>query len=337
MRSLLRVVCVVLLTLCVVAPSFVSKGASENEIEAVPTSEMTESGERITRFLVMGRDRAAGLTDSIFVVALNETARRASILQIPRDTFANYTEKRYKKLNGALNEMGERGVKELLSSALGVRLDYFVILDLSCLRQTVNAIGGVEVEIPQDMEYSDPAQGLEIHLSAGTHRLTGDEAEQFVRYRAGYVNADLGRLDAQKIFLKAFAKQCQSVSPTRLLQAACMMLNRVQTDIGLPEAIRVVSVLRECDTDDIPMETVAGEAVQGRSGAWYYCINRAGACRTVNEYLMPRRELTISEFDPNGLFDQTQNRDFHKIYIAPDLALPSEYIAKERNLLKWKN
>lgn len=324
MRSLLRVICVILLTPCAVAPPMVSARTRRVADEAVPTSEITSSGERVTRFLVMGRDRAAGLTDSIFVVALNETAHRASILQIPRDTFANYTEKDYKKLNGALNALGEREVKALLSEALGVRLDYFVILDLSCLRQLVNAIGGVDVEIPQDMEYSDPAQGLEIHLSAGLNHLDGAGAEQLVRFRSGYVNADLGRLDAQKLFLKAFAKQCQSVPPTRLAQAACMMLNRVQTDIGLPEAIRVVSVLRECNTDDIPMATVVGEALQGRSGAWYYCINRAGACRTVNDYLMPRRELTVSEFDPRGLFDQTQNGDFHKIYIAPDPASPSE-------------
>ena len=324
MKGLLRFACVVLLTLCVLAPSFVSGRARMDESdEALPTSEMTATGDRITRFLVMGRDRAAGLTDSIFVVALNETAKRASILQIPRDTYANYTDKDYKKLNGALNALGESGVKALLSEALGVRLDYFVILDLSCLCQVVNAIGGVDVDVPQDMEYSDPAQGLEIHLPAGMNHLDGKGAEQFVRFRSGYVNADLGRLDAQKIFLKAFAQRCKSVSASALLQATCAVLTRVQTDIGLPEAIRVVSVLRECDTDDIPMATLAGEPVQGRSGAWYYCINRAGACRTVNQLLLPKNELTVSDFDPRMLFDRRQNEAFHKIYLAPDPMSPS--------------
>lgn len=319
MRAFLRSCCVVLLTLCAILGSPSIKGAYGKESETVgETAETVAAGDRVTRFLVLGRDRAAGLTDSIFVVALNETEKRASILQIPRDTYANYTENNYKKLNGALSALGERGVKELLSEALGVRLDYFLILDLSCLRQTVNAVGGVEVDVPQDMEYSDPAQGLNIHLTAGKHRLNGEEAEQFVRYRSGYVNADLGRLDAQKLFLQAFARQCKSVSPTRLLQAACTVLTKVQTDIGLPDAIRVVEILRECDTDDIPMATMAGEAVRGTSGAWYYCVNREGACRAVNEYLMPKQELTVSEFDPHALFDRRENEKFHHIYSASD-------------------
>lgn len=286
--------------------------------DSVPVSEWNDEGERVTRFLVLGRDRSAGLTDSIFVVALNESARRASILQIPRDTYANYTEKDYKKLNGALNTLGEKGVKALLSEALGVRLDYFVILDLSGLRHVVDAIGGVDVEIPQDMEYSDPAQGLEIHLPAGRNHLDGSGAEHLVRFRSGYVNADLGRLDAQKLFLRAFAAKCKSISVTQLLQATCMVLTKVQTDIGLPEAIRVVNILRECDTDDIPMATLAGEAVQGRSSAWYYSLNRAGACRMVNEYLLPKVALTEQEFDPRFLFDRRENEAFHKIYTAPD-------------------
>jgi hypothetical protein len=110
----------------------------------------------------------------------------------------------------------------------------------------------------------------------------------------------------------------QFISVTQLLQATCMVLTKVQTDIGLPEAIRVVNILRECDTDDIPMATLAGEAVQGRSGAWYYSLNRAGACRMVNEYLLPKVALTEQEFDPRFLFDRRENEAFHKIYTAPD-------------------
>ena len=318
MRSFLRFCCVVLLTLCTAFGTPRMGAFSKTEKEADSTAEVLSTGARVTRFLVLGRDRAAGLTDSILVVAINEDTKQVGILQIPRDTFAAYTQKDYKKLNGALNELGAGGIKTLLSEALCVRLDYFVILDLSCLRQTVNALGGVEVDVPQNMEYSDPAQGLMIRLSAGRHRLNGEEAEQFVRYRSGYANADLGRLDAQKLFLQGFAKQCKSVPPTSLLQAACTVLTKVQTDIGLSDAIRVVEVLRRCDAENIPMATVSGEAVRGVSGAWYFCINRAGAMRDVNECLFPSPALSEEIFDPHALFDRRENVEFHQIYIAPD-------------------
>lgn len=274
-------------------------------------------GDRVTRFLVLGCDRAAKLTDSIFVVTLNETQARASILQIPRDTYANYTDRDYKKLNGAMQVLGESGMKDMLGKAFGVHLDYFVVLDLDCLCRVVDIIGGVDVEIPQDMSYSDPAQDLNIDLDAGMTHLDGKHAEEFVRYRSGYANADLGRLDAQKLFLRAFAKKCQTLTSGQFLQLTCSVLTELRTDIGLPQAIRVASVLMKCNTDDLPMQTLAGEAVQGSSGAWYYCVNRAGGCEMANAYLMPPTPLAVEDFDRYGFFDRAENPSFHKIYTAP--------------------
>lgn len=277
----------------------------------------TVAGERITRFLVMGCDRAARLTDSIFVVTLNETQAKASILQIPRDTYANYTDRDYRKLNGAMQVLGEQGIKETLGKALGVRLDYFVVLDLDCLCRVVDVIGGVDVEIPQDMTYTDPAQDLNIDLGKGLAHLDGKHAEEFVRYRSGYANADLGRLDAQKLFLRAFAKKCQSLTAGQFLQLTCSVLTDLSTDIGLPQAIRVASVLLKCNADDLPMQTLAGEAAQGKSGAWYYCVNRAGGCEMANAYLMPPATINVADFDKDGFFDRADYPDFHKIYTAP--------------------
>lgn len=296
-----------------------------NQREAFAEND-TETGrmgaDHVIRFLVMGVDRAAGLCDSMFLVTLNEQEKNARILQIPRDTYANYTERDYRKINAALHVLGPTGVKTLLSRAMGVRIDYFVILDLSCLRAVVDAIGGVDVNVPQSMHYTDPEQNLVIEIPQGVHHLDGKGAEHFVRYRSGYVNADLGRLDAQKHFLQAFAKKCSTMTAAQLFQVTCSVLSRLQTDIGIGELTRVLTLLRECDTDEIPMATLSGQAVQGSSGAWYYAVNREGACRMVNEYLCPAIPIAQSEFDPDGLFDRANHADFHKVYIAPEASLP---------------
>lgn len=295
--------------------------ADETELRPVQ-KEATEPSPEILRFLVLGTDRAAKLTDSIFLVTLNAVEKNARILQIPRDTYANYTQKDYKKLNGALNTLGERELKRRFSEALGVPIHHFVILDLSCMRSLVDAVGGVDLCVPQDLEYSDPAQELTIRLSAGEHHLDGALAEQFVRYRSGYVNADLGRLDAQKLFLRAFAKKCRTLTAAQLLRVTGVALTKLQTDLSLPEAIKTVSLLRECDADNIPIATLAGQAVQGRSGAWYYVVNREGACRMVKDYLLPTNGAQPLAFDANGFFDRPDYEAFHKIYIAPEGALP---------------
>ncbi len=295
-------------------------GVAQAHAPDAPTA--AEPSDRITRFLVLGCDRAAKLSDSIFIVALNETKREASILQIPRDTYAEYTSKDYKKLNGAYNALGPDGMKAFLSEALGVPLHYFVVLNLQSFRRLVDDIGGVDVDSPQEMIYSDPAQDLEIRLPAGRTHLDGKMAEHFVRYRSGYANADLGRLDAQKLFLLAFAQKCRTLTSGQILRLALTVVGNLQTDIGIVEAIRVASVLMECNTDVIPMATVSGQAVQGVSGAWYYSLNRSGTVRMLNEYLLPSLPMEDQNFDPKRLFDRSDHPKFHAIYSAEEEALP---------------
>ena len=285
-------------------------------------STMRSESDHATRFLVMGCDRAAHLADCIMVITVCEENGAVSVMQIPRDTYAEYTSRDYKKLNGILQEKGEAGAKEFLSKALGVPLDYFLILNLDSLDRLVDAVGGVDLEIPMDMYHSDPDGNPEIALSKGKHHLSGAEAEQFVRYRAGYVNADLGRLDAQKLFLRAFIKKCNTLSTKEKISLAVSVLNKVQTDIDLPAIVRMIRLLGNFDADAIPMVTIPGQAVQGTSGAWYYSINRQGAIRALNEYLMPQNDVDDRTFDPHGLFDREDLRDFHNIYIAPEEKLP---------------
>ncbi|MBQ9759913.1 MAG: LCP family protein [Clostridia bacterium] len=284
-------------------------------------STSAQAQRRVTRVLVVGCDRAAALADTVMLVSVDESAKSAHILQIPRDTYAEYTQKSYKKLNGAVKTLGIDGFVSFLEEAMGIPIDCYVMLKPDALVQVVDAIGGVEVDIPKAMRYFDPAQDLRIDLPAGRRVLTGAEAEQFVRYRAGYADADLGRLDAQKQFLSAFAKRCQSLSVMEMIGAALRALTTVQTDIGIHEAVRLCGALRACDTETIPMETLPGEAVQGMSGAWYYVINRAGGARAAREHLLPDEPYTTDAFDPRGVFDREENAQFHAIYQAREEAL----------------
>ncbi len=289
----------------------------QHSVASVTAIDQSNVGkDKITRFLVLGCDHSKRLTDSILLIAINETRSEARILQIPRDTYTEYTKGSYKKLNGAMQALGAAGMKSFLSEALGVKIDYFVTLKLDFFKALVDAIGGVELEIDRDMEYSDPAQGLEIRLKAGKTLLDGEMAEQFVRYRSGYVNADLGRLDAQKKFLSAFAKRCQAITFSQLLRVTGLALTGVQTDIGLPAAIRTVGILRRADAGDIPMATLSGQAVKGKSGAWYYVLKRSPAKQMIGYYLNWEEDGEGISFDPNGVFDRLQNEEFHQIYTA---------------------
>ena len=318
MRNYIRL-CGLFLSLALCATAFFVGAQEPTETDS--TAEVFQK-ERVTRILLLGCDRASGLADSILVVSINEAEKHTSILQIPRDTYAEYTDRDYKKINGALSVLGEGGIKDFFSSALGVSIHHFAIVKLDLFCKMVDAVGGVDVDVPQKMEYHDPAQNLHISLEEGRQRLDGRAAEHFVRYRSGYVNADLGRLDAQKLFLRAFARRCRELTAPDYFRLAGASLVGVQTDLGIGDAIRLCKILRECDPDTVPMQTLAGQAVRGQSGAWYYVLNREGACRQINELTYPEAPINLSDFDAKGLFDRVQNPQFHNVYTAAEEALP---------------
>ena len=272
--------------------------------------------EPIERILILGKDRAAGLTDSIFIVAIRTRSGQMNILQLPRDTYAEYTDRDYKKLNGAYAVLGLSGTKQFLSDALGVTLDYAVALDLDCVSELVDAVGGVEVEVTSPMHYRDPSQDLTIDLEPGIHLLDGARAEHFLRFRSGYVNADLGRMDAQKRFIAAFVERCSKVGATSLKSMIWRLFPHAETDIPIHKAIALARLLPQCNAEDLPMMTAPGEAVRGVSGAWYYSLNREGMIGAIRTCLLPK-DYTEDRFDPNGVFDRAENPDFHNIYMAP--------------------
>lgn len=311
----------ILAVLAVIFPFRIS--ASEQvALDAQPTASSRNA--RVIRVLVMGCDASDRLTDSIFLVSLHKESGSMGVVQIPRDTYANYTERDYKKLNGAWSALGAPAIKSFYSKNLGIPIDHFLVLNLSNLRHLVDAVGGVDIEIPQDMDYSDPAQDLEIHFQKGVAHLDGKAAEEFVRYRSGYVNADLGRLDAQKIFMFAFATRLQNLSAGQVWRLMAASLTSLQTDIPITELGRTVAAFSACQAENIRFCTMPGQAVQGRSGAWYYSLNREGAARVLEQYLFVPGFAERNIFDPQEIFDRKDHADFHKIYIAPESTLPLE-------------
>ncbi len=297
---------------------FGSPTAREGRTEELSRASQHRDG--VTRLLFLGCDRSANLTDSIMILSLENATGRLGALQIPRDTYAAYTERDYKKLNGAYSLMGLDGVKRFLSDAVGVPINYAVAVDLDSVASLVDAIGGVDLCIEQDMVYTDEAQSLNVVFQAGEQHLNGEQAERFLRFRSGYANADLGRMDAQKLFLQAFAKRCTEVSPNVLLQAMGRLFPRMQTDLPLPTAIGLINRFVRGEISEASIVTAPGEPVQGTSGAWYYSLNRAGMIRVINEYLFPTSPVSEATFDKSGIFDRADHPDFHRIYTSPDQA-----------------
>ncbi len=265
------------------------------------------------RILVAGCDRSSGLTDVLMLVNFDREKHTCTVLQLPRDTYAAYTEGSYRKLNGAAHALGGmRQLCDFLSKAFGISIDRYARIELDAFRKVVDAIGGVEVNLPFAMDYDDPYQGLSIHLSAGVQTLDGKAAEQFVRYRSGYVRGDIGRMDAQKIFLSAlFCKLKSSLSPTDLVSLAGIVLENLETDLTLSETVSVATEGLTLMPSEIYLLSLPGEeAVATISGAGYYVLSGKACTEMMERWFGGNKE----NFDPDQLFRNPRYEKFCEIY-----------------------
>lgn len=265
--------------------------------------------------LVVGKDRAAGLTDVMMLASLDTEAHSLQLLQIPRDTYAAYTQRDYKKINGAYAQLGGTALADFMSRNMGVAVDHFVCVDLDVLGDMVELIGGVRMNVPADMDYDDPDQDLHIHIKAGEQVLDGEAAQNFVRFRSGYALADVGRMDAQKLFLSALAKQAlDHLTPAQTVNLVCSCFGKVKTDMDLGTCIECVKLMRTVGLSDLHMATLPGASARsgGNRGAWYYILNRDGTAQ-----LLQRAMGETETFDPDGVFNNAEKSSFNEIYTAP--------------------
>ena len=236
--------------------------------------------------LLCGLDEAAENTDVLCLASADFEKGHIAVMQIPRDTYIRedggrrinsvYASARYK---GAGEKEALSSLSSLVSDTFGVSLDGAVAFRASALRAAVDSLGGVDVYFPSSVT----VEGKEY--AAGEHHLSGIEAEAFVRFREGYVTGDLGRVDAQKLFLSALLRRVrEDMSVTALVRMLFSMQDGVITDLSLSRALALAAaVKRSLPSLSAVFFTLPGEAVE-EAGHWYYIANRKGAIALLSEY-----------------------------------------------------
>lgn len=267
-------------------------------------------------FLVVGVDRAAGLADAIMLVSFDITEGSISVMQIPRDTYIE-ADGAGKKINALLPERGVYGIRDILERTLCINIDYTALIDLDSLEMIVDAVGGVEIDVPFDMKYSDPFQELYIDIKAGTQLLDGKNAVDFIRYRAEYADGDLGRIDAQKQFLSSlFHKVINELNAVRALSIARGILPMLETDLIIDDAAYFAGKFFSLRERSLTMLTAPGFQLHKTAPeAWYYVLSREGTLEAVNSYFnVYDSHVTDDIFDPLLALCKEEDDDFLRIY-----------------------
>ena len=224
--------------------------------------------------LVMGvsEDIDAKLTDTIMLCAYYPNEQKVSILSIPRDTFVGNSTSNadsYDKIN-ALYQTSPEKTLEAVRNLTGIDVRNYVVISNNALRDVVDAIGGVNFDVPINMNYDDWGQKLHIHLEKGYQLLDGDKAEQLVRFRhnndgttypASYGTQDIGRMRTQREFLKAAAKQILTGNNIfKIDDIMQVVFENIETNLKMEDIIKYIPSATEFNPENIQSEMLPGEA-----------------------------------------------------------------------------
>lgn len=221
--------------------------------------------------LVMGKSE--NMTDTIMVVKYSAKNHSASMLSIPRDTFTGDDEKKARasdKINSKYINGGAQDTLKEVNELTGLNIRYYLIVDTKALRDLVDAIGGVEFDVPIDMDYDDVTQALHIHVKKGLQLLNGEQAEGVVRFRhnnnytsypVSYGDNDLGRMRTQREFLKILLKQLMKpTNITKINNLLKIAQEEVETNIDWNTAKGYVPSLFGFNTNNLVTNALPGEA-----------------------------------------------------------------------------
>ncbi|WP_167343549.1 LCP family protein [Streptomyces toyocaensis] len=182
-------------------------------------------------------------TDTIMIVHISENRDRASVVSLPRDSYAEtppHTDRvsgeqhhgHPLKLNAAYAEGGPRLTVRTVEKMTRVKIDHYLEVDFTSFMKTVDVVGGVQ--ICTDRHLKDSHTGLD--LPAGRHTLKGGEALQYVRARYVDGASDLGRMKRQQHFMAALVDRATSsgilLNPMKFRDVTRAVLGSVRADKG---------------------------------------------------------------------------------------------------------
>ncbi|MEW2178126.1 LCP family protein [Streptomyces sp. NPDC005406] len=254
----------------------INKALGEDRPEKLPTS-----GQNL---LVLGSDSRAGAenkelgggggvsgarSDTAMVVHIPEGRSKAVAVSIPRDTLVTRPEctkadgtvvpaAERKMFNSVYSQVGPACVVKTVEKMSGVRIDHYLEINFAGFKGLVDAIGGVTVDVPQDIH--DTSSGLD--LTAGPHKLDGTQSLAYVRTRHGIGDgSDLGRIGLQQQFLFALLSEVKKQdllgSPTSAYKIANSATQSLTTDEGLASLTSLTSFARSMNgVDPASMETI---------------------------------------------------------------------------------
>ena len=217
-----------------------------------------------------------GMTDMILYVHFNNETGEMKMLQIPRDTMVttdasvsgNY------RINGVAKTQGSDGnnnmaaLCELVADQYKLPIDGFMTIRLEMLTELVDLFGGVEINVPMDVDYAALGLGDSV-IHAGYQTLNGASMEFLLRARKIYPDGDIGRLNMQRQFYAALFRKLKSIGNIwDVAKLTPAVLNYMETNLSASDLISFAISMLKIDSSKImicQMPVISGPQYNGQS------------------------------------------------------------------------
>lgn len=239
-------------------------------------------------------------SDSMILARIDPQNKKVSLISIHRDTMVEIEGYGEQKINFAYQVGGAAGAIEAVSKLAGVPISHYASIDFDGFRAMVDTLGGVEVEVP--MEIDDELAGG--HLDAGLQTLNGEQALILCRARHAYddvaTDGDVMRAANQRVVLGAIAKKVLASDIGTIANTVQAMSNYVTTDLNITDIVGLAQLMRGIDpAADIytAMEPTVSEYVDD---VWYERLDEEAWQKMIS-----RMDEGLAPVDKNEVDDAT--------------------------------
>ncbi len=260
---------------------------------------------------------SGNLHDVNYLVQFNLLGAGMNILQIPRDTYMpHYTNSSTHKFNsiyayGNQKKSNIQRVVDCVQECFGIPVDAYVTTTCDNVAEIIDIIGGVPIEMPYPVVFE-----ADKVIPNGEQVLSGEEAEWFLRFRYGYQDADIGRVQAQRLFMVAAMKKAISMNSVQMFSAVNKVYKQelIATDLSMEDISRVADLASHIDMANVNVFMLPGEAVMaGDQSVW--TIHKAAALDVLNEYFrtqqvpLSEKKSMITEYLEEDEYQSTEYDD----------------------------
>jgi LCP family protein required for cell wall assembly len=260
----------------------------EDDPNATPFEIAKKKSNRIN-IIIVGLEHVR--TDTIMVASFDRDTKEANIISVPRDTLIIDPEYKsgYVRINAIYQDDKIGGVIDAVQNILDIKIHRWVTVDYEAVIKGIDALGGIEMDIPFRMKYtdiySDPP--LYIDIPEGRRLLDGKTSVGFLRFRKGddgykgYVDGDIGRTRAQQKYVTEVIKKLISFKLPSVINE---VYPYIKTNFSTSELIALAAESKDFSIDKLSAVTLPGnedQKIKRETNSSYYALNKEEVIKIV--------------------------------------------------------